>query len=160
MGMQLPSELRFALEVLGMEWPATDESLVEAWADDWRRLAGGCGEHAVDLQYAVAGLLERNEGDGISAFVSHINTADSVLSRLSEFSSGCLTIATACEAMAAIVLALKTTVIGHLITLAAAIFAAITTGGLAAGAIIAAKIVAKEAISWAIGEAVSKLLLE
>ena len=159
MGMQLPDWLRYALEMIGMEWPATDESKVAAWADDWRALAGG-GDGQIDLRSAVAGLAARNEGAGVSAFVAHITEKDSVMVRYEEFSQGCEALAGACEGMSVLVLALKGVVIGHLVTLALAISAAVATGGLGAAAVLVAKQVAKEAIGLAISEAVNQLLLE
>lgn len=160
MGMQLPDELRFALEILGMEWPATDEEVVANWANDWRALAAVTSESALDLSHSVRSLAERNEGEGLTAFMEHIHQADSALTRCSELSQGCMALATACEAMSQIVLGLKMLVVTHLISLALSIAAAVSSGGAGAAAVLVAKQAAKEAISWAVAEGVATLLDE
>ncbi len=159
MGLQLSSELRFALEFCGMSWPGTDEQKVAAWAGDWRALAGG-NDGAIDLEGAVVELAKRNEGPGIQAFVAHINETDSAMRRYVELSQGCEALAQACQLIATIILTLKIAVITQLASLALAIGGAISSGGLATAGVLVAKRLASEAIQRLIEGAVAELLAE
>lgn len=150
--------LRFALEMIGMDWPGTDEDLVRGWADLWR-------EYQIDgdgpsLRGAVNYLAEHNEGPGIAAFAAHINESDTVMNRYEDFAKGCVALAGGCEAIATLVLMVKLAVIAQLISLAASIISAIASAGLGSAAVFAAKKLAKELIQFAIAEAVAEILAE
>lgn len=158
MGMQLSDNLRRLLELLGMDWPGTDEDRVAAWASDWRALAGG--DSKVDLDLAVRSLAERNEGAGLNAFVTHIRQGDSAMARYNSLFDGCEALAKACIVVSQIVLALKIAVIGHLTVLGFSLLGAISSGGAGALGVAVAKGAAKRAIGMALEEAVNSLLAE
>lgn len=158
MGMQLSDELRVILEILGFDWPSTDEDRVAAWAEDWRALGGG--DSKVDLRGAVKSLAARNEGDGISSFVAHIHESDSVMNRYDDLFQGCEALATTCLAISKLVLLLKIAVIAHLSTCAFSLVIAVASGGTGAAAAAAAKAAAKRAIGMLLEEAVNSLLAE
>ncbi|MFX4273973.1 hypothetical protein ACQBAR_02260 [Propionibacteriaceae bacterium Y1685] len=160
MGMQLPDGLRFALSVLGYEWPATDEDVLLAWADDWQSLAAGLGENGAMLSSTVTSVVERNEGPGLDAFVAFTDAEGGTRDSMNKAAHGCMQFASAFRMLAEVVRALKTLIIGQLIILAAAIALAVASGGWGSAGVLAAKEAAKRAIDFAIGEALTAILSE
>ncbi len=157
-GLQPPSELRRALELLQMRWPGVDEEKVAAWADDWRALAREV--RAIDLRRAVRDLARRNEGPQVDAFVAHVDERGSAVRRYRELSQGCEALAKACRAISQIVLALKIAVIEQLSTLLVSVAAATATGGPGAAGVVAAKRAATEAVQQLLEDAAAELLAE
>ena len=129
----LPGWLRQALEYVGYEWPASDESVLFAWAGDWRAL-------------------------GADNFGSYIHGDDGNLQSLLDFQQATGRVAVANDIAGGIVLALKIAVMAQLAILAYAIAAAVATAGLASAGVVAARQAAKWAIEAAINIAVEKLL--
>lgn len=160
MGMQLPDGLRVALAVIGYEWPATDEDVLIAWADDWQSLAAGMGENGLMLSDSVASVQQRNEGAGLDAFVAFTGADGGTRDTMRKAAQGCMQFASAYGMLAEVVRALKTLIIGQLIILAAAIATAILSAGWGSAAVLAAREAAKRAIDFAIGEALTAIISE
>ncbi len=158
MGMQLPGWLRQALEYAGYDWPATDESVLFDWAQQWNGLANQAAGMAAQARSAVGIVTAHNSGEGANAFADFMNSPDSNIANLANFGKGANAIGIGCNIVAGIVVTLKLAVIAQLVTLAAAIASAVATAGLASGAALAAREVAKRLIEAAINIAVEQIM--
>ncbi|MFF3560165.1 nucleic acid/nucleotide deaminase domain-containing protein [Streptomyces sp. NPDC002574] len=84
MGVVLPDELAWLLDLIGIMWPNVDE-------DDYREMASALREFADDVDHggnglhdAVAGLLGATEGPAVEAFNAHWNKVGSHLGNLAD----------------------------------------------------------------------------
>ncbi|TRY20198.1 hypothetical protein FOJ82_04880 [Tessaracoccus rhinocerotis] len=158
MGMQLPGWLRQALEYVGYDWPATDESVLWDWAQQWNTLAGECTQVISQVQQGAELVTVANQGPAARAFAQHFGGEDTNLKAIVDFRQGAVNVAGAHGVAAGIVLTMKLAVIAQLVILAAAIASAVATLGLASGAALAARQAAKWAIEAAINIAVEQIL--
>ena len=154
----LPGWLRQALEYVGYEWPASDESVLFAWAGDWRALGADCSALAADIERGIRRVEAENRGRAADNFGSYMHGADGNLQSLLDFQQATGRVAVANDIAGGIVLALKIAVMAQLAILAYAIAAAVATAGLASAGVVAARQAAKWAIEAAINIAVEKLL--
>ncbi|MFJ4848911.1 MULTISPECIES: hypothetical protein [unclassified Streptomyces] len=121
MGVVLPDELAWLLDLIGIMWPNVDE-------DDYREMATALREFADDVDHgggglhdAVAGLLGATEGPAVDAFNSHWNKVGSHLGNLAD--AGRLG-ATALDGVALVVEGAKIAAVVQLGILAAEVIAA------------------------------------
>ncbi|MFE1321763.1 hypothetical protein [Kitasatospora phosalacinea] len=68
MGVVLPDELAWVLDLIGINWPNVDEDEYRAMADELRELASSLAEDRDALSSAVGGLMEMNRGAAADAF--------------------------------------------------------------------------------------------
>lgn len=158
MGLQLPGWLRQALEYVGYDWPATDESVLFQWGGDWGALAGQSHQMIAQVEQGIAQVQSANQGQVATNFATYMQGEAGNLASLKDFAATMGPVAAAHYVAAGIVLAMKIAVIVQLVILAYAIAAAIATAGLASGAAIAARQAAKWAIEAAINIAVEQIL--
>lgn len=159
MGMQLPGWLRQALEYVGYDWPATDETVLMEWGMQWQRLAGQCNALLQQAQSGYNTVTAANQGPTAQAFSSYVSGDDGNYKALQDFRTGANAVAGAHAVVSGIILTMKLAVIAQLVILAAAIASAIATAGLASGAALAARQAAKMAIDAAINIAVEQILM-
>ncbi|MFJ1757457.1 hypothetical protein [Kitasatospora sp. NPDC088134] len=68
MGVVLPDELAWVLDLIGVNWPNVDEDEYREMADELRELASSLTEDTDALSSAVGGLLGMNQGAAAEAF--------------------------------------------------------------------------------------------
>lgn len=156
--MQLPGWLRQALEYVGYDWPASDESVLMDWAQQWNTLAVECTQVISQVQQGTQVVTTANQGPAAQAFAAHFGGEDTNLQSLVDFRQGAVNVSGAHAVASGIVLTMKLAVIAQLVILAAAIASAIATAGLASGAALAARQAAKWAIEAAVNIAVEQIL--
>lgn len=156
MGMQLPGWLRQALEYVGYDWPASDESVLAEWGGQWSALAATAQEAATLINEGVQRVSEENQGPAADAFAAYMQ--DGNAQSLQEFAAASGAAGAAHQVVAGIVLTMKLAVIAQLVILAAAIAAAVASGGLASGGVVVARQAAKWAIEAAINIAIEQIL--
>ncbi|MEU6344923.1 nucleic acid/nucleotide deaminase domain-containing protein [Streptomyces sp. NPDC046977] len=163
MGVVLPDELAWLLDLIGIMWPNVDE-------DDYREMATALREFADDVDHgggglheAVAGLLGATEGPAVDAFNSHWNKVGSHLGNLAD--AGRLG-ATALDGVALVVEGAKIAAVVQLGILAAEVIAAQAaapfTLGLselgAAGATQATRLIVKRLFKEAAQQALDQVI--
>ncbi len=163
MGVVLPDELAWFLDLIGIMWPNVDE-------DDYREMATALREFADDVDHgggglheAVAGLLGATEGPAIDAFDAHWSKVGSHLGNLAD--AGRLG-ATALDGVALVIEGAKIGAVVQLGILATELIAAQAaapfTLGLselgAAGATQATRIIVKRLFKEAAQQAVDQVI--
>lgn len=157
MAMMLPGWLEEALQFAGYAWPSTNEDVMRAWAGELVALSDRATSHADQVDGAVAYVGGTNTGPGTDSFVGYMR-GDSNLAALRDFATATTLLGQACEVGAGIVVTLKNYVIAQLVILAAAIAAAVGSGGLASGAVVLAREVARRLVDAAINLALTEIL--
>ena len=157
MGIMLPSWLAQALNMVGYEWPSTDESVLLDWSSRWSALSGQVNERVAAVEQGIAHVAGNNQGPAVAAFQQHMS-ANGTLPNLRNFASATAVMGQACAIGAGIIVVLKLAVMAQLAMLAAAIAAAAATLGLGSAAVLAAREVARRLISAAINLAVSEIM--
>lgn len=157
MAMMLPGWATQALQLVGYEWPSTNEDTLNRWGQEWSRLGGEASAHADGVAEAVAYVGRSNSGPATEAFTAYMN-GDSNLAALRDFAAASQMLGQACVIGAGIVVTLKFAVIAQLATLAAAIIAAAASFGIGTAAVLAAREVARRLIQAAINLAVSQIM--
>jgi hypothetical protein len=158
----LPEDLAWLLRELGFAWPSSDEDKMAELGKGWIALAQELGNLGNEANTTAAQVWEEHAGQDIEAFKTWWHAEDSPAKSIAEGVKGATTIGEALAVCAMVVIGLKLFIIAKLtaavISIGVAIAAALETGGLSLLAIAAIKKVAKEAIAWAIEQAIFKLL--
>jgi hypothetical protein len=160
--LQLPNDLAQFLNMLGYTWPKADEvrmfELGGKWLDFGGKLQEIQGESASHGQRVTA----ENLGKDIDAFLAKFESENSAPKTTQDGGTGAMVVGAGLFVAAALVLALKITVIVQLVTLAIQIASAIAAAGPTFGASMAwipvAKKLADMAINLAIELALNQLL--
>lgn len=160
MAIELDAKLRWVLNISGYAWPAANEDHYNAMAERWRSHAAGLGEHVLNASWTLNSLKDRNEGPGLEAMQARMASMDGSLETMRSARDGCLQMATACEVVAGIIVGVKVAVMGQLVILAAAIIAAVASGGVGSPGVAIARQIGQEIVSAAIEAAVMDLLSE
>lgn len=71
MGVVLPDELAWVLDLIGINWPNVDEDDYREMADAMREFAGEIETDVADAQSAVQDMLGANAGLAVQAFEAH-----------------------------------------------------------------------------------------
>jgi hypothetical protein len=162
MGLQLPGELATLLQELGYNWPEADEEKLFDLANIWLEFAPQLVPVADRAQSAAQRVWSGNQGDAIDAFRARFTAADSALASLRDGVTGAQVVGPALMVAAAVVLALKITVIVQLVILAIQIVQAIATAVATFGASLLEipifKILTGELIDLAIDMAIEAIL--
>lgn len=162
MGLVLPAQLAGLLEELGYMWPNTDEVKLFQMGQAWMEHGGKVSTVVQQAEQAVQTALSANRGQGVEAFQAKWNAEDSAHQVAQDGVTGARVIGAALLACAAIVIALKITVIIQLtillIQIIQAIAASVATFGASLAWIPVAKKLADMAINFAISRAMEAIL--
>ena len=162
-GLQLPSELAQFLNMLGYTWPKCDEVRMFELGGKWLDFGGKLQEiHSGEAMKHGERVTNENIGADIEAFAKKFGERDAGPTVIQDGGTGSMVVGGGLFVAAALVLALKITMIVQLSILAAQIAAALAAAGPTFGASMAwipvAKKVADMAINLAIDMAVNQLL--
>lgn len=146
------------LNHLGYEWPTTQTSTLDAWADQWRSAQASLDSATETLLSSVRHVTTNNQGPTALAFQSNMDSDDSFLQSVASLAAAAPLIATGYAAAAKVVVALKLAVIGEILLDAIALGIAIVSGGMAAGVSFLAKQGAGAVISILIDQAIMELV--
>lgn len=158
MGMQLPGWLREALEYVGYDWPATDESVLSEWAHEWDSLSRQSAALVSQLDQGIQLVTSENRGPAVNAFRTYASGEEGNRKALMDFSDGAAKVSGAHAVASGIVLTMKLAVIAQLVILAGAIATAVLSFGIGTGVAVAARQAAKWAINAAINVAIEQIL--
>jgi hypothetical protein len=163
MTMTLPSELVSALSLLGFDWPDSDEDKLEAMGKAWRAFAATLTSLVDEADREAQSVWTKNEGFSIDAFKQSWQGAEAPLASLRDGALAATAIGDACIAAAAIVVALKVTMIGQVASFARTLYVAAIAAKTpwtalgAAAAVIAHRLIVQAAINAAFELAISEL---
>ncbi|PGH43241.1 hypothetical protein GA0070622_5614 [Micromonospora sediminicola] len=134
MGLQIPGELRSLLDILGYDWPASDEQKLFELGRAWVEFSDEVNAFVDSAVSAATNALTGNEGGDIEAFQTWWDGAESPAASLASNATGAVVGGAGLIVCAAIVLALKIAVIVQLAVLAIEIAQAVATAGPTFGA--------------------------
>jgi len=126
-GLQLPSELRSLLSMLGYDWPEPDEEKLFNLGNTWTDLADQIGGAIDKLEAAAKTVIDNNVSDDIAAFKSEWEDGESAVRNIADIGEPSNIISIGIMIAAGVVLALKMQMIVQLVTLAIQIAQAIAT---------------------------------
>jgi hypothetical protein len=161
--MTLPPALASALSILGFDWPDSDEDKLEAMGKAWRSFASTLTTLVDDADREAASVWDKNEGYSINAFKQSWQGPDAPLASLRDGALAATAIGDGCLAAAAIVVALKLTMIAQVGSFARTLYVAAMaaktpwTAVGAAAVVIAHRIIVQAAINAAFELAISEL---
>lgn len=136
MGMTIPAELDYVLDLLGYEWPNVDEDAVRDAAHLVRGLESDLRDTLDRLESRMLELQDGAKSKSVNALVQAY--ADNRTSNMDQLLDALPEVATGIEIIADAVVALKVKVIAELTITAAQIAAAAATAVVTAGASLAA----------------------
>ena len=163
MTMTLPPALVSTLSALGFDWPDSDEDKLEAMGNAWRAFATTLTSLVDDADREARSVWTKNEGFSIDAFKQSWQGTEAPLASLRDGALAATAIGDGCLASAAIVVALKVTMIGQVAAFARTCYiAAIAaktpwTAAAAIAAVIAHRLIVQAAINAAFALAISEL---
>jgi hypothetical protein len=126
-GMQLPSELRSFLSMIGYDWPEPDEEKLFDLGNTWTDLADQVTGAIDKLESAAKTVIDNNIGKEIEAFKSEWEDGESAVRNIQDIGEPSNIISVGLMIAAGVVLALKLEMIVQLVTLAIQIAQAIAT---------------------------------
>jgi hypothetical protein len=164
MTIELPSGLVWALDLVGISWPDSDEDKLDQMGQEWLRFSKALSGLVDDLVKQGEAVTSSNSGTAIEAFQSSWTGSEAPLTNLRDGAEAAAEIALALGICAKIVTVYKGVVLAEIAAFAysvAAAAAAASTGIgaiIGAGVVIARRIIAQQAIDAALNLAVEKLL--
>lgn len=162
MGLQLPGEVAYLLNMLGYTWPTADETVMFGMGGEWTAFSADVGTVLADADSAAQFLASVNSGEGLEAFLAQFAEEEGPQAVLADLGQASHVTGAALQVMAGVVLALKITVIIQLLILAYQIAVALAAAGPTFGASMAwipvAKKIADMGINLAINLALEALL--
>lgn len=162
MSIELPGEVVWIMELMGLEWPDIDEDELRAWGGHVREFGQGLKESHDDTDSLLKGLADAYEGASYDALLSRWGQASG--EHLTTLTTCCDVLATALEMTATGVVVAKGVVIAQLVItaveMAAAAAATVATLGIAAAAEAAAIEVGKRIVREIIQEIEDVLIAE
>ncbi|WP_369431897.1 hypothetical protein [Glycomyces amatae] len=132
--MQLPSELRSFLSMIGYDWPEPDEERLFDLGNTWTDLADQVTGAIDKLESAAKTVIDNNVGEDIAAFKSEWEDGESAVRNIQDIGEPSNIISIGLMIAAGVVLALKLQMIVQLVTLAIQIAQAIATAAVTFGA--------------------------
>lgn len=136
MSIDLPSELVWIMDLMGLNWPDVDEDELREWAQHVREFGQGMAESHDDTDVLLKNLGGAYEGAGYEAMLTRWGQASA--GHMTVLIDCCGVLATALEVAAEAVIVAKGVVIAQLVAMAAemaaAAAAAVATLGIAAAA--------------------------
>lgn len=136
MSIQLPSQLTWCLNLVGIPWPDIDEDELHNWATQVRTYADNTSDTHDAAHAKVKSLASTSQGDAYDALSAGWETASNT--HMKQLVSGCHSFADALDAAAVVVVAVKGTIIAALAAMAAQIAAAQAAAPLTGGTSTAA----------------------
>lgn len=162
MSIELPGEVVWIMELMGLGWPDIDEDELRAWAGHVREFGQGLKESHDGTDSLLKGLADAYEGASYEALLSRWGQASG--EHLTVLTNCCDVLATALEVTATGVVVAKGVVIAQLVItaveMAAAAAATVATLGIAAAAEAAAIEVGKRIVREVIQEIEDVLIAE
>lgn len=162
MSIELPGEVVWIMDLMGLEWPDIDEDELRAWAGHVREFGQNLAEGHSGLDSTLKGLADAYEGASYDALLSRWNQVSG--EHHAVLTNCCEVLATALEAAAVGVVVAKGVVIAQLVItaveMAAAAAATVATLGIAAAAEAAAIEISKRIIREVIQEIEDVLIAE
>ncbi len=162
MSIELPGEVVWIMELMGLEWPDIDEDELRAWAGHVREFGQGLSESHNGMDSVLKGLAGAYEGASYDALLGRWDKASA--EHLTTLTTCCEVLATALEVAATGVVVAKGVVIAQLVItaveMAAAAAATVATLGIAAAAEAAAIEIGKRIIRAVIQEIEDILIAE
>ena len=162
MSIELPDEVVWIMDLMGLEWPDIDEDELRAWAGHVREFGQNLAEGHSGLDSTLKGLADAYEGASYDALLSRWNQVSG--EHHTVLTNCCDVLATALEVAAVGVVVAKGVVIAQLVItaveMAAAAAATVATLGIAAAAEAAAIEIGKRIIREVIQEIEDVLIAE
>jgi hypothetical protein len=164
MTLELPSELREALSLVGFDWPDADEDKLNAMGQAWSSFAGTLKGLIAEAEGHAKAVWDGNKGLPIDTFQQSWTGPEAPLANLRDAAESAAQIALALSVAAEIVLLLKGKVILELTAFARVLYLAAMaaktpwTAVGAVAAVIIARMIAVQAIDAAFQLAIEKLL--
>lgn len=134
MGLMLPGELVSLLQMLGYNWPESDETRLFQLAGEWTGMADRISGSVDQLNAAARTIIDNNKGESIAAFAGEWEDDESAPRNIADAARPANIIGIGLMVAAGVVLALKIQVIVQLILLAIQIAQAIATAVATLGA--------------------------
>lgn len=132
MSIQLPSELTWCLNMLGIPWPDIDEDQLHNWASQVRTYANNTADTHDAAHAKVKGLASTTHGDSYEALRTGWENASNT--HMQNMVQGCHLFADALDAAADVVVVVKGAIIAALAAMAAQIAAAQASAAITGGA--------------------------
>ena len=132
MSIQLPSELTWCLNMLGIPWPDIDEDQLHNWATQVRTYANNTADTHDAAHAKVKSLASTTHGDSYDALRAGWEKASNT--HMSKMVEGCHLFADALDAAADVVVVVKGAIIAALAVMAAQIAAAQASAAITGGA--------------------------
>ena len=132
MSIQLPSELTWCLNLLGIPWPDIDEDELHNWATQVRTYADNTSDTHDAAHAKVKSLASTTHGDAYDALSAGWEKASNT--HMKDLVQGCHLFADALDAAADVVVVVKGAIIAALAAMAAQIAAAQATAAITGGA--------------------------
>jgi hypothetical protein len=164
MTIELPGGLVWALELVGIDWPDSDEDKLDQMAQEWLRFSKALTGLVDELVKQADSVTSANSGTAIDAFQRSWTGAEAPLTNLRDGADAAAEIALALGICAKIVTAYKGVVLAEIAAFAYSVGAAAAASStgigaiIGAGIVIARRIIAQQAIDAALNLAVEKLL--
>lgn len=163
MGIVLPGEVSYLLEMLGFMWPNTDEEQTWSKGGEWQNFATAGAATTGEAGAGIQHVLSANEGEAMRAFRESAEGGDDPVQTVAQqMSAGSAGVGGAMYVMSGILVALKVATVIQLVALAiqiaSAIAAAVPTAGASTTLIPLFKIAARLAIEVAMNVAITALM--
>ncbi|MGK4580346.1 WXG100 family type VII secretion target [Kitasatospora sp. HPMI-4] len=150
MAIELPGEVVSFLSFLGINWPTVNEDRVREFASHVREFAENIDSAHRDSTATLQRLGEAYQGASYEALLA--KWAQLSDSHMNELVQSCHVVATALDAAAEVIVAMKVETIAELVVMAAAFVAdqaaAVATFGLAEAAVIAIEAAARKLVNY------------
>ncbi|MDH6125837.1 WXG100 family type VII secretion target [Kitasatospora sp. GP82] len=150
MAIELPGEVVSFLQFIGINWPSVNEDKVREFASHVREFATDMEGTHRDSTATVQRLGESYEGASYEALTAKWNQLSS--SHMNDLVQACHVVATALDAAADVIVAMKAEAIAELVAMAAAFVAdqaaAVATFGLAEAAVVLIEEAAKKLVNF------------
>ena len=150
MAIELPGEVVSFLSVIGINWPQVNEDKVREFASHVREFADNVQNTHQDSTNTVQQLGEAYQGASYEALIAKWGQLSG--SHMQELVQACHVVATALDAAADVIVAMKVETIGELIAMAAAFIAdqaaAVATFGAAEAAVALIEEAAKKLVNY------------
>lgn len=131
MSIQLPSQLTWCLNLVGIQWPDIDEDELHNWATQVRTYADNTSDTHDAAHAKVKSLASTSQGDAYDALSAGWENASNT--HMKQLVGGCHSFADALDAAAGVVVVVKGAIIAALAAMAAQIAAAQAAAPLTGG---------------------------
>lgn len=137
MSLELPPELADPLRRLGRAWPTSDESVLRDVAEAFTRLRSTVQSGVSSMEAALARVEASNDAR-LTGPLNYFLSTEGNLSSLKDFGEASASVSAGFETLASTIVALKATIVGHLVLLSTLAASARNQGPIGATALTAA----------------------